>query len=39
LAYHGVPTVLPGTAEVAIGMDGGRINVTIRETGLGGPGG
>ncbi|MGP0109320.1 MAG: alpha-ketoglutarate-dependent dioxygenase AlkB family protein [Acidimicrobiales bacterium] len=37
LAYHGVPNVLPGTAEVAIGLDGGRINVTIRETGLGGP--
>ncbi len=38
LAYHGVPRVLPGTTEAAIGMGGGRLNVTIRETGSGATG-
>jgi alkylated DNA repair protein (DNA oxidative demethylase) len=34
LAYHGVPKVYPGTAEPAIGPGGGRLNITLRETGL-----
>ncbi|MGH9079796.1 MAG: alpha-ketoglutarate-dependent dioxygenase AlkB family protein [Acidimicrobiales bacterium] len=33
-AYHGVPKVLPGTAPAGIGLDGGRFNITVRETGL-----
>ncbi len=37
LAYHGVPKVLAGTAEVALGPDGGRLNVTVRHSGLDGP--
>ncbi|MFF7335904.1 alpha-ketoglutarate-dependent dioxygenase AlkB family protein [Streptomyces sp. NPDC008163] len=34
-AYHGVPAVRPGTAPPGTGMSGGRLNVTLRETGLG----
>ncbi|MFJ2114600.1 MULTISPECIES: alpha-ketoglutarate-dependent dioxygenase AlkB family protein [unclassified Streptomyces] len=34
-AYHGVPKVRPGTADPATGMSGGRLNITLRETGLG----
>ena len=34
LAYHGVPKVLPGTAAPATGMKSGRLNITLRETGL-----
>ncbi|MEV8311057.1 alpha-ketoglutarate-dependent dioxygenase AlkB family protein [Streptomyces flavidovirens] len=34
-AYHGVPKVLPGTGDPATGMPGGRLNITLRETGLG----
>ncbi|MYZ36547.1 MULTISPECIES: alpha-ketoglutarate-dependent dioxygenase AlkB [unclassified Streptomyces] len=34
-AYHGVPKVYPGTADPATGMRGGRLNITLRETGLG----
>ncbi|MFF0285399.1 alpha-ketoglutarate-dependent dioxygenase AlkB family protein [Streptomyces sp. NPDC005262] len=34
-AFHGVPKVRPGTADPATGMSGGRLNVTLRETGLG----
>ncbi|WP_052411579.1 alpha-ketoglutarate-dependent dioxygenase AlkB family protein [Streptomyces sp. NRRL S-118] len=37
-AYHGVPKVCPGTADPAVGMVSGRLNVTLRETGLA-PGG
>ncbi|MFD5784222.1 alpha-ketoglutarate-dependent dioxygenase AlkB family protein [Streptomyces sp. NPDC126933] len=37
-AYHGVPTVYPGTADPATGMNSGRLNITLRETGLGRPG-
>lgn len=37
-AFHGVPKVRPGTADPATGMSGGRLNVTLRETGLDGPG-
>lgn len=34
-AYHGVPKVYPGTAGPATGMSSGRLNITLRETGLG----
>ncbi|MEU4454768.1 alpha-ketoglutarate-dependent dioxygenase AlkB [Nocardioides sp. NPDC023903] len=34
-AYHGVPKVYPGTGPVEIGLDGGRVNITLRMTGLG----
>jgi alkylated DNA repair protein (DNA oxidative demethylase) len=33
-AYHGVPRILPGTAEEASGVASGRINITMRVTGL-----
>ena len=33
-AHHGVPRVLPGTGEPATGLTGGRLNVTLRMTGL-----
>ncbi|WP_328671566.1 alpha-ketoglutarate-dependent dioxygenase AlkB [Streptomyces sp. NBC_00322] len=33
-AYHGVPKVYPGTADPATGMSRGRLNITLRETGL-----
>ncbi|MFJ8588022.1 alpha-ketoglutarate-dependent dioxygenase AlkB family protein [Streptomyces sp. NPDC093595] len=33
-AYHGVPKVYPGTADPAVGLGSGRLNVTLRETGL-----
>ena len=36
-AYHGVPKVYPGTADHATGMSDGRLNITLRETGLSGP--
>ena len=35
-AYHGVPKVLPNTADPACGMEGGRLNLTLRVTGLAG---
>ncbi|MFJ7626485.1 alpha-ketoglutarate-dependent dioxygenase AlkB family protein [Streptomyces sp. NPDC097595] len=35
-AFHGVPVVRPGTAPPGTGMSGGRLNVTLRETGLNG---
>lgn len=34
LAFHGVPKVLLGTGDPGIGLDEGRFNVTLRETGL-----
>ncbi|MFE4332778.1 alpha-ketoglutarate-dependent dioxygenase AlkB family protein [Streptomyces sp. NPDC056831] len=34
-AFHGVPKVRPGTAGPATGMSRGRLNLTLRETGLG----
>ena len=34
LAYHGVTKVLEGTADPTTGMKSGRLNITIRETGL-----
>jgi alkylated DNA repair protein (DNA oxidative demethylase) len=33
-AYHGVPMTYPGTADPACGLDLGRINITMRVTGL-----
>lgn len=33
-AYHGVPKVYPNTADPATGIRGGRLNITLRETGL-----
>ena len=34
LAYHGVPKILPGTGSSDVGLAGGRLNLTLRETGL-----
>ena len=34
LAYHGVPRLLAGTVDPAVGSLPGRLNVTIRQTGL-----
>ncbi|MEE6280930.1 alpha-ketoglutarate-dependent dioxygenase AlkB family protein [Georgenia sunbinii] len=36
LAYHGVPKVFPGTAPAGCGLPAGRINITMRVTGLDG---
>lgn len=33
-AYHGVPKVYPGTANPATGLPSGRLNLTMRVTGL-----
>ncbi|WP_078871706.1 alpha-ketoglutarate-dependent dioxygenase AlkB family protein [Streptomyces sp. NRRL S-337] len=33
-AYHGVPKVRPGTGSPATGLAGGRLNITLRMTGL-----
>ncbi|MFE3142282.1 alpha-ketoglutarate-dependent dioxygenase AlkB family protein [Streptomyces scopuliridis] len=33
-AYHGVPKVYPDTADPATSLRGGRLNITLRETGL-----
>lgn len=33
-AFHGVPKVYPDTADPATGLRGGRLNITLRETGL-----
>ncbi|WP_235871189.1 alpha-ketoglutarate-dependent dioxygenase AlkB family protein [Rhodococcus spongiicola] len=33
-AYHGVPKVFPGTANSECGLPSGRLNITLRETGL-----
>lgn len=33
-AYHGVPKVFPGTAPEGCGLSTGRINITLRATGL-----
>jgi DNA oxidative demethylase len=35
LAYHGVPKTCPGTADPGIGLPSGRLNITLRESGLG----
>lgn len=34
LAYHGVPAVYPGTAPEGCGLEAGRVNITLRVTGL-----
>lgn len=34
LAFHGVPKVYAGSADPDAGMRAGRLNVTLRETGL-----
>ncbi|GAA3672377.1 alpha-ketoglutarate-dependent dioxygenase AlkB [Nonomuraea antimicrobica] len=34
-AYHGVPKVYPGTGDPATGLASGRLNLTLRVTGLG----
>ncbi|MBR7834798.1 alpha-ketoglutarate-dependent dioxygenase AlkB [Actinospica durhamensis] len=34
-AYHGVPKIHPDTGDPATGMRGGRLNLTLRQTGLG----
>lgn len=34
LAYHGVPKIFSGTAPTDCGLSSGRINITLRETGL-----
>jgi len=36
LAYHGVPKLLPGTDDPVVGALPGRLNVTVRQTGLAG---
>lgn len=33
-AFHGVPRIHPGTAPHGCGMASGRVNITLRETGL-----
>jgi alkylated DNA repair protein (DNA oxidative demethylase) len=34
LAFHGIPRVYPGTAPHGCGLERGRINITLRVTGL-----
>lgn len=34
LAYHGVPKTLPGTGDPDIGLPSGRLNITLRVSGL-----
>lgn len=34
-AYHGVPRIHPGTAPTGCGLASGRLNITLRVTGLG----
>ena len=34
LAYHGVPRTMPGSGKPQIGLDTGRLNITLRESGL-----
>jgi alkylated DNA repair protein (DNA oxidative demethylase) len=34
LAYHSVPKTLPGTGDPATGLPSGRLNITLRESGL-----
>lgn len=36
LAFHGVPKIYPGTAPRGCGLSAGRINITLRVTGLDG---
>jgi DNA oxidative demethylase len=34
LAYHGVPKTIPGTGDPGSGLRSGRLNITLRESGL-----
>jgi DNA oxidative demethylase len=34
LAYHGVPRTIPGTGDPEAGLEAGRLNITLRESGL-----
>lgn len=34
MAYHGVPKTLPGTGNPELGLGDGRLNITLRESGL-----
>ena len=34
LAYHGVPRLVPGTVDPVVGALPGRLNITVRQTGL-----
>jgi len=34
LAYHGVPRTISGTGDPRIGLPSGRLNITLRESGL-----
>lgn len=34
LAYHGVPKTVPGSGRPEIGLSAGRVNITLRESGL-----
>jgi alkylated DNA repair protein (DNA oxidative demethylase) len=34
LAYHGVPKIRPGAGDPDIGLPAGRLNITLRESGL-----
>lgn len=34
LAFHGVPKTLPATGDPEIGLDRGRLNITLRESGM-----
>jgi alkylated DNA repair protein (DNA oxidative demethylase) len=34
-AYHGVTKTIPGTEQSGIGLPSGRLNITLRESGLG----
>lgn len=36
LVFHGVPKILPGTGPPGLGMHGGRLNITLRDSGLDG---
>jgi len=35
LAYHGVPRLVPDSAPPGLGLEEGRFNVTVRQSGLG----
>lgn len=36
-SYHGVTRILPATSDPRLGMNAGRLNITVRETGLAQP--
>ncbi|GAA1523580.1 alpha-ketoglutarate-dependent dioxygenase AlkB [Actinomadura kijaniata] len=37
MAFHGVPRILPGTGPTDIDLRSGRLNITLRESGLAAP--